>query len=119
MSVLKRTSVEMAMHNLFIGPIALAIAILPVAAIAQTTGPRSQDHSVVPTTPNSGAGIPVSPEIRAVRLQEIRHDWFRRKQQFGRKRQHANSGCVQDSGKTWKQKRPSSQVAVKHNVVFD
>lgn len=49
------------MTKLFFGPIALVIAILPVAAIAQTTGPSSQDQSVVPTTPNSGAGIPGQP----------------------------------------------------------
>jgi hypothetical protein len=54
-------SVEVAMTKLFFGPIALVIAILPVAAIAQTTGPSSQDQSVVPTTPNSGAGIPGQP----------------------------------------------------------
>jgi hypothetical protein len=49
------------MTKLFFGPIALVIAILPVAAIAQTTSPGSQDQSVVPTTPNSGAGIPGQP----------------------------------------------------------
>ena len=49
------------MPKLFIGPIALAISMLPVAAIAQTTGASSQNESVAPTTPNSGAGIPGQP----------------------------------------------------------
>jgi hypothetical protein len=49
------------MPKLFIGPIALAISMLPVAAIAQTTGASSQNQSVAPTTPNSGAGIPGQP----------------------------------------------------------
>jgi len=56
------------MTKLFFGPIALVIAILPVAAIAQTTGPSSQDQSVVPTTPIRELEYRVSPEIRAVRL---------------------------------------------------
>ena len=50
------------MQKLFVAPLALAIAGLPVISIAQTTSPSSQDRqSVTPTSPNSGAGIPGQP----------------------------------------------------------
>jgi hypothetical protein len=49
------------MPKFFVGSIALVIAMLSIAAVAQTTGPNSQDQSVAPTTPNSGAGIPGHP----------------------------------------------------------
>ena len=50
------------MQKLFVGPLALVIAGLPVIAIAQTTSPGTQDRqSVTPTSPNSGAGVPGQP----------------------------------------------------------
>jgi hypothetical protein len=55
-------AVEVVMQKLFVGPLALVIAGLPVIALAQTTSPGSQDRqSVTPTSPNSGAGIPGQP----------------------------------------------------------
>ena len=50
------------MAKIFAGPLAVAIAFLPVAAVAQTSSPGTQDRpSVTPTTPNSGAGVPGHP----------------------------------------------------------
>jgi hypothetical protein len=50
------------MPKFFVGPLALLIAAVPVAAIGQTPSPDSQGgQSAVPSTPNSGAGIPGQP----------------------------------------------------------
>jgi len=47
------------MRNFVAGTLALFIAALPLAAIAQTTNSGASDRrSLTPTTPNSGAGIP-------------------------------------------------------------
>jgi hypothetical protein len=50
------------MPKFFVGPVALAIAMLPAVAIAQTTSPNPQGTpSVQPTGPTSGAGVPGMP----------------------------------------------------------
>jgi hypothetical protein len=50
------------MAKIFAGPLALAIALLPVVAVAQTSSPGTQDRpAVAPTAPNSGAGVPGHP----------------------------------------------------------